>query len=459
MIRWLLRKAVTARAVELRGLLWVGVWLGLAACRTDPLDPGYGPNFEPRILAVTIPGIPTDSITIDHGRGLVLVTVPSSLSAASLTPTFRLTPLTRIDPAGSTIADNGTWKELTTQRIRLATNRNVSKTYRLVAQPAGPMRFAAYAGPPEYVLGITPQAVCFTVYNFRDSLASATLVLTPVGTGRFRQTQQYPTAQSPCDRSVRTDGAVVVSVGLNSYQYAPGRYQVSLRKDNGRTAVLDQLIRLTKGRPNLRPAYSPVLMASPYFVLDGQNLYDDSALSLRLTGSDGSRTVLFSQFDDYGTFAVFRAPADLKRGYYYAQLMQGSQQGDQPAGPPIRLVVITAADQPFVRTIYPYLSSGDDLLAPAADFTAPIVLTRGQGYSFSTSANGVSYPNVQTRIKLTSLTNPAEQYTVSAVSNTYDLFVLPLSVPAGRYSLVFQQGPPGQPLTDAEPLERPVQVN
>lgn len=442
------------------GLLAGLLLLLLSRCGPDAVapNPGSGPAGEPRLLGLTLAGIPADHIRIDQNLRRVVVTIPASLSATGVVPILQLTPNTTVDYGNSSLFSNdkNQWL-LDTQTLRIVSDTKKAATYQFVTRAAGDMAFAPYTGPREVSMEAEPSSLCFPIYNFRDSVACGFLTLTNVATARRREFFLCP--GSTCQSTRQTDGAVVLSLLVEHNVVDPGEYTVSVRKENGRTATLPQTLTVRKGRVVLSAEASPVLVDSASFVLTGYNLYEDSRLSLRLTNAAGETfqaPLVVGGFRR--TAAAFRTPPQLKPGYYYAQLFQD----EQPTAALVRLVVIRDARTLFIQRIAESgtAASAGQLLTPSAPFTTPLVVRRGKTYAIQTSvaevAAAASSP-VRPQLRFISLTNPAEQYTVMPQADSSVLFSIPATLPAGRYRLVYQQLQ-GAGSVDALPLERDVVV-
>lgn len=68
------------------GLLFVGLLFCLTACKHIPEPVAL--DESPRILSMSLAGIPQENITIDHQVHTIIVQLPASLPALEMTPSF-----------------------------------------------------------------------------------------------------------------------------------------------------------------------------------------------------------------------------------------------------------------------------------------------------------------------------------------------------------------------------------
>lgn len=427
--------------------LLLGFWmLGfLQGCKKEnEVDPGFGPNGEPRVLSVQIPDIPAQNITINQDTKQIQITVPTSFSARLVYPALTLTPGTTDQSKTrffNPIEDGNQ------HPLFIGTSDNKTNTYTYVLKPAGDLSFGALSGPLSFSLTDQYQYICLPVYNFLDEqpLNTVTLSLIHKATGeRTVLTNAVFGRETMCDKNTRTDGAVMVSLSLagSAMYYKPGEYTLTLAKSNGRTATLTQPIQLAPAATTARFSVDYTLkLNSGDYLLYGTNFYRDDKVSLRIQGRDQPPiTVDALGFIDKQPGIRLPTALNLKPGYYYAQLLINGT----PTGSAGR-ISISDQDHPLVlESLYlPGQTTYKNLLEDSYSMDTPVILRKVTGYNISINY----YQFIQNdakpikQIRLTSLADPAKVYTVPIGKDQYgssDQLTLPDTLPTGLYQLTVQ---------------------
>jgi hypothetical protein len=81
---------------NLLSLLFVGLLFWLAACKQEP-EPAL--DESPRILSMSLTGIPQENITIDQQAQAITVLLPASLAAFEMTPSFTVSRQAQVEGA------------------------------------------------------------------------------------------------------------------------------------------------------------------------------------------------------------------------------------------------------------------------------------------------------------------------------------------------------------------------
>lgn len=448
-------------------LLWVA-FLGLTqACKQNQeVDPGFGPDGEPRILAVKIPEIPDQNIYVDQAAKQVVVTVPTSYSARYITPTLTLTPSTTVISGQYSL---NVVDDASQYPIALLTTGNKQNKYILVLKPAGELTFGAVSGPQTYSVTDQTVYVQLPVYNYIDGAGYQTSKVTLINqtTGdRVVPTFTAATREGVGDPMPvpRTDGAVVLTLYLNgnSMYYQPGQYTVELTKPNGRKATLARPIQLLRGatKANFNANYTLQLNSGEY-LLYGSNYYRDDKVSLRLQGPNQQAiTIDALGFIDKQPGIRLPTALNLKPGYYYAQLIVNGVATSSTG----RMTISDQAKPLLIETLSaPGQTPSTSLIGVSYSFDTPITLTKGGGYYISTNYFLLT-PNdakATRRVRLTRLTDRTRVYDMpleADPSRGIDLFRIPDTIPGGQYELTVQVVRSDGSVIDGLPLERTVVV-
>lgn len=444
--------------------------LVLCACQINvfsplkPADtPGFGPNGEPRILSLTIPGIPSENIKIDQEARQITVTIPTNYSAQTITPTLRLTPNTTLVQAPDSrstlwLLDGGTpaWARLRIQGADAA-SKNV---YQVVYVPAGPLQFGQLSTPVSLTVDPFSSLYCLPLYNFVDGERGGILTLTHQQTGAQLTFRQEPSFWVNCDRKNTTDGSVSLSFIIEGLQpYAPGEYSAVFLKANGRSATLNQPIRLVRGEP--RFFIMSEFSVAPVSRLDGvgANLFTTDQLNMLIYKAETSvQSVPVSlSLNQNQTLAQVQGVPIRGAGYYYTQLvLNGSKQANVQ-----RLAVRATQRQVAIQSITPSGSS-DDLLqitGPTVSLDAPVVLRRDRQYSINAGPRwGFLGSEVwRLRHRFTSIDNSIDEFIVAGTLQSFNMSI-PATAKPGFYHLTTEGIVDGQHLLNGLTLDRVVQI-
>ncbi|WP_288426088.1 hypothetical protein [uncultured Spirosoma sp.] len=440
----------------------------LTGCQRNEVDPGFGPNGEPRLLQFAVPGIQPANIQIDQTTNQIVVTLPASFTDTSVVPVVELTPETTIDYPKSSLfsrqAPGWTDWRLQPGNLRIIRKSAVSQTtdYYVTLRAAGPLAFAPYTGSRTITMEPESYEITFPVINFRDSSAIGSLQLTNVATGQTRAFSVTPL--QTCGNPAVSCLPLTVEPGF----IEPGVYRIAVRKANGRQAELAGTISFQKGRLALSEGatmFTTNSLAGRYLRVYGYNLYLDSQLSIQLSNAAGEKFTAPLQDSYRGSVADFVIPAGLKAGYYYARLLEKGQ----PTSLSTRVVVGNRFDDLVIYNIFPWRlddSPVDYLLTASKAFADPVVLKGGQTYSIPTSVETFAQRppgrpeglgSLRVQIRLTSVTNPSQTYTIPADTKSWWLFTIPTTIPLGRYQLVYQQVEANATF-ETLPLEREIRI-
>lgn len=449
-------------------LLTLLIGYTLTGCQRNEVDPGYGPNGEPRLLKFVVPGIPPANIQVDQATKQIIVTLPASFTDASVTPLVELTPETSIDYSKSSLfcrqAPSWTDWRLQPGNLRIVRKSAVPQTtdYYVTLRVAGPLAFAPYTGSRTITMEPETYQINFPIINFRDSSAIGLLQLTSVATGQTREFSVSPS--QTCGSPEISCLPLTIEPGF----VEPGVYRVAVRKINGRQAELDGTISIQKGRLALSEnstMFEINSLEDRVLRVYGYNLYLDSQLSVQLSNAAGENFTAPLLRSYRGSTADFALPAGVKAGYYYARLVENGQ----PTALSTRIVVGSRFNDLAIYNIFPWKldnSPTDYLLTASKTFSIPVILKSGQTYSIPTSIDlfaqrSSSKPeglgSLRVQVRLTSVTNPSQTYAVPANAEGRWLFTIPTSIPRGRYHLVYQQVESNATF-DTLPLEREISI-
>lgn len=449
-------------------LVWVGFMSLTQACKKEQeVDPGFGPNGEPRILSVKIPDIPDQNIRIDQDAKQIVVTVPTSYSARAIQPTLTVTPNTIL--LGNQPYSIYATDDASKYPIKVQTTGNKLTSYALVLKPAGELTFGTLSGPQTYSISDQNVYVQLPVYNYVDGTSyqdsKVTLInqtsgerITPDVTATSRE------AVGTQNQAPRTDGAMVITLYLNGYStyYPPGQYTVELTKPNGRKATLTQPIQLSKGPIKGRfDVNFPLQLNSGEYLLYGSGYYRDDKVSLRIQGANQQALTLDALgFIDKQPGIRLPTVLNLKPGYYYAQLIVNGV----PTSSTGRIAISEQAKPLIIQSMgvagqSPY----KELLSETYSFDTPITLVKGTGYTLITNYFLLvpNDNNATRRVRLTLLADRSRVYDIPygpSVTTSGDMLQLPASIPSGQYEFTVQVIRGDGSVINGIPLERPVVI-
>jgi hypothetical protein len=457
----------------------------LTACQLNlfdpskPVDPGYGPNGEPRILSLTITDIPSQNIQIDQQARVVTVTIPTGFNRTYIEPIYKLTPNTQIIESSESQKSFSLMTNRATNLARIqikTTDKGTSNTYQFKFVPSGALQFPTLAQPLQ-VSTTSSGLLCLPIYNYLDGEASGVLYLTHKQTGERLQYSQYPSSQANCAGQWPNDGALFLTYYFESlYIITPGEYTVELVKPNGRRAVLNQPLLLQRGTPRLflsqgLPLLTPVQSFSGF----GGDVQPTDQVAFRVwSRGEAPQTVpaevtIRNQSSGFGAnrMAVVNAPNFSIRqpGYYLVQLLVNGVPSENIQ----RLIVRTSISQFGIGGIQELVNgSVADLLKPVVDLNLPLPMKRGQTYWIRSAPYYSIYDQLtglKAQTTLTAIDDPQLAYTMENkpawdAPNSFPTssFSIPADAKPGRYRLALKILTPGQPVQEALPLEQDIQI-
>ena len=415
----------------LTGLLLV---LGLTTCTrrqidVQPTDDGV------QLRGVTIPGFPSENISIDQAKKEIVLTVPDNLSALSFeTMSFQTTAGSSVwQPAGKRVTLCGGGGEPI-----YVLSETKSNAYRFVIKQPRPLAIGFIDNQTKATTG---QPLAVRIDNMIDGGGAGTVVLTRTDTGE--QDSLWVGCQ----------------VGSNQYMLETpqhvrsGDYTVSIQNKSGRRAVATSKLTFLKGAPDALIS-SVFTKAGDSVAINGKNLFAADAPELFLRRSSGeTMRVKPANVSPYGWGMTMPLPASLKAGYYDAQvLVQGKAVSATQ-----RIAIGQDELQPAIGRI-------NDELTTVVE-TRPIVLVRGRVNSASIWPQLFSYTGskVKLDIQLTAIDGVGQstRFTFSNESYSYEYppaLIVPATVSPGRYSLHVIATYNDGTVRVSEPLERVVLV-
>lgn len=409
-------------------------------CR--PNDEGFGPNGEPRILAITLPGLPNRNIRIDQEAGQILLTLPADLPSVDFTPAFRFTPGTRIlknggdfEPYRFNLCDLPDRNMLT-----VVSENSKAKTYSIVLYPAGPLGFGALPVPFEVGLD-AGQPITLPLRNFYDGRSNTAEVTFSRKEGGLSAT----TTVSCSSEGPPNQFSVSLPPGLTL-----GEYTLEVKKPRGPAVKAPQVLAVKKGLPHVGTNYYyPPVVGETSEKLIGTNVYAEDGFVAVLTNRAGNEfRVQPRNFQPTGraSFDLSALPA----GNYAVRL----ERNGQPTSARSRISVLQDKNQPAIHAL-------GDLIG---GFPEPLRLSRGARHHFIFTPIGGYNETYAARLKLSptaggqAVTVPVgdlSRYGGCGPDCGVPSFGLS-AVPPGRYALTLLVETPGGPVRESAPLERDV---
>ena len=415
----------------------------LATCRKK--DEGFGPDGEPRILEMTLPGVPNGNLRIDQEAGQIFVTLPTDLPTLDFTPFFRFTPGSRLqkspgdfDPFHFNVCASSNLPALT-----VITDGTKFKNYKLVLQSGEPLAFGALPQPFEVGLD-GGSCLSLPILNFYDgsqNIAEVTFVRKDNG---LRSTT--PISCSPKGQPNQFSVCLPPDLTL-------GEYTLTLKKANGRTATAPHTLVVKKGLPHLGINgiyfYAPLIVGEKTPILQGSNVFEGDGFEAVLKNRNGAEyRVKPTNFQPTG-----RADFDLSglpSGNYYVYLLQNGQLTSAKN----RVIIIKDKNQPAIH-FFKGLAGG---------YLEPLRFKRDQKEWFIFTPFGPYGKNPVTRLKFDpTIGGLAVLVDVKGHSNGgpdggLPSFTLPATFPPGRYVLTLLIEQADGTVRESEPLERDVVV-
>ncbi len=388
-----------------------------------------------RLLGVTIPGFPSENISIDQVKKEIVLTMPVDLSSLTFEKIAFQTS------AGSSVwqADRKrVWLCNVGQELVYVLSETKSNAYKFVVKQPRPLAIGFIDNQTKATIG---QSLAVRIDNMIDGKGGGVVLLTRTDTGE------------------RDSLWVDCQVGSNQYMLAtpqrvrPGEYTVALQNNSGRTATASQKLTFQKGAPSVNELWG-ALTVGQSLTITGSNLFADDSPEVLLRRSSGETTrIKPTSISPYGWSLTTALPATLQPGYYdIAVLIQGKNMSTKQ-----RIVVLRDELQPAVGRI-------NDDLATASE-TKPIVLVRGQYNSATIWPQLFSYYGFRVKldIRLTSIDNSGQStqflFTNQSYSGDYPpALIIPATVQPGRYVLSVVATYTDGIVSESEPLERIVEV-
>ncbi|QJD78339.1 hypothetical protein [Spirosoma rhododendri] len=388
-----------------------------------------------RLLGVTIPGFPSENISIDQVKKEIVLTVPDSPSS-----------LTFEKMSFQTSAGSSVWQE-DHKRVDLCIggaelvyvlSETKSNAYKFVVKQPRPLAIGFIDNQTKATIG---QSLAVRIDNTTDGKGGGVVLLTRTDTGE----------QDSLRVGCQVDGNQYI---LETPQRVrPGEYIVALQKKSGRTATAPQKLTFQKGTPSVNELWG-ALTVGQSLTLAGSNLFADDAPEVLLRRSSGETTrIKPTSISPYGWSLTTALPATIQPGYYdIAVLFQGKTMSTKQ-----RIVVLRDELQPAVGRINNELTTASE--------TKPIVLVRGQ-HNFATiwpQLYSWGESRVKLDIKLTSIDNSGQSTRFLFSNQSYNgdyppALNVPATVQSGRYILSVVATYTDGTVSESEPLERIVEV-
>ncbi len=408
--------------------------VGFTTCARRQVDVPPADNGV-QLLRVTIPGFPSENISIDQVKKEIVLTVPDNPSDPSFeTISFQTTAGSSVwQPASKQVSlCNGGGEPI------YVLNETKGSTYRFVVKQSRPLAIGFIDNQTKATTG---QPLAVRIDNMVDGKGGGTVVLTRTDTGE--QDSLWVGCQAGSNQYM-----------LETPQHVrPGEYTVSIQNKSGRRAVATGKLTFLKGAPEAG-AGPMFITAGTSVEIKGKNLFSADAPELLLRRSSGETIrVKPTSVSPYGWGITALLPALLKAGYYDMQvLVQGK--------------AVSAMQRIAIRRdeLQPSIGRINDELTTVSE-TRPIVLVRGRVNSASIWPQLFSYTGskVKLDIQLTAIDalGRSSRFIFSNESYNGDyppVLVIPVTVQPGRYSMraiaTYNDGT----VSESEPLERVIEV-
>jgi hypothetical protein len=388
-----------------------------------------------QLLGVTIPGFPSENISIDQVNKEIVLTVPADLSSLSFEKM-----------SFQTAAGSSVWQPARKQ-VSLCDgagepvyvlSETKSNAYKFVIKQSRPLAISFIDNQTKATIG---QSLAVRIDNLTDGKGGGVVVLTRTDTGE--QDSLRVNCQS----------------GSNQYlletpqRVRPGEYTVSIQNKSGRRATATSNLIFLKG-PSEAMVKQMVFTAGDTINAEGKNLFADDLPEFLMRRSSGEVTLVKpTSVSRYGWGISTTLPAGLQAGYYDVQvLVRGRAVSIKQ-----RIAVRQNERQPVVGRI------NNELLTVSE--TKPIVLVRGQYNSASIWPQLFSWGESQVKldIKLTPIDDSGQSIRFMFSNRSYNgdyppALVIPATIQPGRYLFRVVATYIDGIISESEPLERTVEV-
>lgn len=388
-----------------------------------------------RLLGVTIPGFPSENISIDQVKKEIVLAMPGGLSSLTFEKMAFQTS------AGSSVwqADRKrVWLCNVGQELVYVLSETKSNAYKFVVKQPRPLAIGFIDNQTKATIG---QSLAVRIDNMIDGKGGGVVLLTRTDTGE------------------RDSLWVDCQVGSNQYMLAtpqrvrPGEYTVSLQNNSGRTATAPQKLTFQKGALTVDKLYTALTVGQSLTIM-GSNLFADDVPEVLLRRSSGETTrIKPTSISPYGWSLTTALPATLQPGYYDLQVLYLGK----PAASSQRVAVLRDDRQPTIISI----GSG----FPTALNSESLVLQRGQTYRATILPQIMDFAPLKVRldIKLTAADGSAQStqflFSTQAYNSDYAPgLAIPATISPGRYIMRVIATYNDGIVSESEPLERIVEV-
>lgn len=411
----------------------------------------------PRILSMTIDGIPKEDITINETTSEILVKMPPTVTNAILKPTLTLTPNAELAVNGVYMPASWCsccWPTADENRFGLRTNSDVSqelKYYTVRPVATGELAPVPLSAPFEYAIDNEDPLPIPFIHLYGNELPTS-VVLTKNGSSQAI-TLLAKDRKISCGYQLNN-----LSLDLYGQPLTVGNYTVTFYWANGRTMNLSQPLQVRKGISRLAWVsrwYGFRVVAGTELTLEGNFLLkDEIRLQLKsLTGQIIPIRVTDFQID--GKRVKLVIPTDVTPGVYVLQLFQDDQLVECH-----KLTVLS--DTKWKLAISTITM---DYISPLSvcSLNEPVVITRPNRTAifYTTPSTPALITHVQ--LQLTNVTNAQEVFTVPIaqihIESAY-YFTVPATATPGHYTAILQlvNTQTGQILESSKPFEQLVDV-
>ncbi|GAB3319336.1 hypothetical protein GCM10027299_11760 [Larkinella ripae] len=471
-------------------LIFLGTTFVSCKRESDKADPD--PQEPPRILSMSVEGIPEQAIRIDPEKREITIALPDKYRIRRPQIGFQLTAKSRIlAKSGESYVpdalhfDLGSLQEHTWlvgvaaegATVPLPASAVVDYRIRLVQPGKLAIRLIPEDSFNAYTIGDRNGFILVGENFYDDSDHSAQLILTRKGGSASdqvvissNQTQQYI-----ADAGVaNTQYPVQIRVTIpDQVALLPGEYALELRKANGRSAVSPEGLVVKKGpiRLGAFPHYliSQRSLNGAEVTLDGLNLFENSNLEVELKHADG--TVIRrkpQRFSRFGTALTFAPGSGAKPGHYRLRLLENGQ----PVTTCYRLAVTKTTGQPsitsFGNTNTQFYQPGNEVCDPDNPLYVVRDAADGGRFQLVLQTAPLAGSNLRTALKLVSVAQPPQVVEVPFQVDVYSSAVLeqfsasvqfPEAIPAGPYRMsVVVTDKTANRTTESEPFERVIEI-
>lgn len=412
------------------------------SCRRKNEEPVPSVYPELQITAIHFPGIPDKDVSIDRQKWIIHVKMPSVLTVTNLTPTVELSeeaqlahPTTLTNLGGLALWSYPNANNLSI-RIKSKINPNKQIGYTIQPTASAPLKITQSKPIAQYAIGDSSEIIIEVRNAFGNKLPKAVLFINKrTGVEHSLSTVYITSLQN------------TLRVFAYPIPFELGDYDIRFKMEDNVLLDVNQPLTIIPGQRSY--------LENSYYSLEGQpggkvkarggNLFK-GLVSFRLLYPNGTVLPLNADYNLNGTTADLAIPASLQPGYYGIEVVRSGI----PLGRTYRLSIVRNEFQPSIFSINEYP-------LPNYPTEAPLIVQRSRNVPILFTVRKSINRYVASLVSESNAAS-AFQFTLTLPVEAAPYFIIPSTVPAGRYKAFIQEIDPvtKEVVQQSEPYERTV---